>query len=170
MSKYVDISDMKGPLGIMSVDEDTPSLIPAGTRVESMSISEKKDPIYQRFADEYDIHFIFEDHLPSPDFFTLPVFYILATDSEDGFIGTIKDAFDIEKAIPLYYVSAQKEVFQLSHSSKEILEITKKWKEDLRPSDDLIIYTSKAEAEEELEFVEIPQIVFDDIPFPPNKN
>ena len=66
-----------------------------GKTVYSMLV-EDRDEEYQRYADEYDIHFIFDDKTVNIDFFTVPWIDIMAWDSEGGYIGTIGGTADID--------------------------------------------------------------------------
>ena len=62
--------------------------IPAGTSIFSMPDTEKNRK-WKSFADKYDIHFIFENDIPEVDFYSVPQFHIMATDSNGGLIGII---------------------------------------------------------------------------------
>ena len=70
-------------------------IIHAGTTVYSMPATHKNSE-YKKFADEYDIHFIFDDDIPQINFYTIPQIDIMATDSQGGFIGTIGQMTDLE--------------------------------------------------------------------------
>ena len=83
---YIDMSQVDGScVGVCVSGKD---VIPAGTTVYSMSV-EDRDEEYQRYADEYDIHFIFDDKTVNIDFFTVPWIDIMAWESEGGYIGTV---------------------------------------------------------------------------------
>jgi hypothetical protein len=96
---YLDITQSSTYLSIYVKDTE---VIPAGTTVYSMSVKEKNSE-YQRFADEYGIHFIFDDNVQKIYFYKIPMVNIFATDNFGGYIGSLGHQIDLEKTFP--YVS-----------------------------------------------------------------
>ena len=59
-------------------------VVPAGTTISSMPVK-MKNREYQKYAEEYDICFIFDDHIPALPFYTVPWVDLMATDSRGGY-------------------------------------------------------------------------------------
>ena len=110
----------------------------------------------KQYADEYDIHFIFNDNIPKISFYTIPQVDIFATDSEDGLIGTVGSFTDLQSDLPICYINKNKDCFLIANSGKEFLERAENWKNNLKLYDEVIFYESKLEAEKELKFINIP--------------
>ena len=62
-----------------SVYVNDAEVVLAGASVNAMSVKHKNSE-YQKFAEEYDIHFIFADDVPKVDFYTVPMVDIFAVD------------------------------------------------------------------------------------------
>lgn len=60
-------------------------LIPVGTTIHSMSVVDKNAE-YEKLAKEYDVHFIFDDNVPTVDVYTIPFVDIMAVDSCNGYM------------------------------------------------------------------------------------
>lgn len=152
---YLDAVELaqRGFFSVM-MNEDY-KVIPAGATINSMEITFKKD--YQNYAEQYDLHFIFEDDLPSVKFYTVPQVDIVATDSQGGFIGSIGQTFDIKSDAPICYINKDLEAFIIAENGNEFLENIQNWKENLEPFDEITFYRSKNEAENELEFFDLPK-------------
>lgn len=136
-------------------------VIPAGTTVYSMGVGSKNEK-YQRYADVYDIHFIFDDDITEPGFYTVPQVDILARDSEGGFIGTIGEESDLDSDAPICYINNCKECFIIAKSGKELINNAASWKSNMKPYSGITFYSSKSEAEKELEFFDTSSISTDD--------
>ena len=155
---YLDRTELKGCMVVFIPDA---KVIPSGTTVYSMNIGSKNEE-YLRYADVYDIHFIFDDDVPVPDFYTVPQVDILARDSNDGFIGTIGQESDLESDAPICYINNRHECFLIDRSGKEFLDMEVSWKNNMEPYSGITFYSSKSEAEKELEFFDISLIKTDD--------
>lgn len=129
-------------------------IITSGTTVYHMSANDKNET-YQQYADEYDIHFIFDDNIPELSFYTVPQVDVFATDSEGGLIGTVGSSTDLQSDLPICYINKNKECFLIATSSKEFLETADNWKNNIKPYNEVIFYASKLEAEKELRFINI---------------
>ena len=66
---YLDRTEIPGNTVLITANA---VIINAGTTVYSMPVS-CKAPEYDRYAAEFDIHFIFDDNLPQTDFYTVPL-------------------------------------------------------------------------------------------------
>lgn len=152
---YLDSVEMQEREILSVIMDEEVEVILAGTTVQSMAVAFKED--YQHFSADYDLHFIFDDAIPSVDFYTVPQVDIVATDSLGGFIGSIGQAFDIESEAPICYVDKNLEAFILAENGQAFLENIASWKTNRQPHDKISFYRSKAEAERELEFVDLPQ-------------
>ncbi len=143
-------------IGIIGSDADAEA-IPAGAVLSSMSIKDKNDE-YQRLADEYDIQCIFDDNIPQIDFYTIPCVDIIATDSRGGFIGSVANVWDMEGDAPICYIAPDRECFLIASNAAEFLENAAVWQMNMKPYDGITIFSSKEEAESQLDFVTIDDI------------
>ena len=109
---------------------------------------------YQRYADEHDIHFIFEENVPQIDFYTVPMVEIFAVDSEGGYIGTIGDLFE---PVPVCYIDKEKNCYIASENAQAFLENPMGWKERLTPHSDIEIFKDLEEAKEKYDFFDRKQ-------------
>ena len=155
--KKVYFDKTKNNMCISVYMKDT-EIIPAGALVNTMSIKHKNSE-YQRFADEYDIHFIFEDDVPKVDFYTIPMVDIFAVDSNGGYIGSVGQATDLQGDIPICYIDTERNCYLIAGNGKEFLAKVQHWKKDLVPYDDIEFLESLEEAQEKYEFVEIDNII-----------
>ena len=127
-------------------------VIPAGTTLYSMPV-EDRDEEYQRYADEYDIHFIFDDRMVNIDFFTVPWIDIMAWDSEGGYIGTVGGTTDMESDLPICYIDKDRKTYLIAADLKEFLENCKNWKSELKLCEEIEIFPSKEEANKKYTFI-----------------
>lgn len=79
---YYDATTLNECIGVLS---SSIKVMAAGTTIYSMPCNEKNNE-YEKYAKEYDIHFIFADIIPHINFYTIPQVDIMATDSLGGFI------------------------------------------------------------------------------------
>lgn len=150
---YLDVTKRKNCPAICIGIKDT-KVIKSGITVYHMD-SKDKNETYQQYADEYDIHFIFDNDIIKLSFYTVPQVDVFATDSEGGLIGTVGSFTDLQRNFPICYINKNKECFLIANSGKEFLEINKNWKNNLKPYNEVIFYESKLEAEKELRFIDI---------------
>ena len=94
-------------------------IIHAGTTVYSMPVKEKNSE-YEKFGNEYDIHFIFDDDIPHIDFYTIPQVDIMATDSLGGFIGTVGQISDLESDAPICYIDKERNCYLVAENAKDL--------------------------------------------------
>ena len=156
---YLDKTGLSG--AAISIYISDAEVIPAGTTFYSMDVGSKNEE-YQRYADVYDIHFIFDDDVPEPGFYAVPQVDILARDSEGGFIGTIGQESYLDSDAPICYINNSQECFLIAKSGKEFINKADSWKCNMEPYSGITFYTSKSEAEKELEFFDISSIKTDD--------
>ncbi|WP_286228457.1 hypothetical protein [Neobacillus mesonae] len=83
----------------------------------------------------------------------------MAKDSKGGFIGTVGQQCDLESAAPICYINKDLECLIISESGKDFLSNIESWQDNLKPYDKVTVYRSKAEAEMELEFIDLSEIV-----------
>ncbi|WP_310602681.1 hypothetical protein [Anaerosporobacter sp.] len=148
---FFDVTQNDNCISVFTKDAE---VLQAGTTIYSMPIKDKNDE-YQKFADCYDIHFIFDDYIASIDFYTIPRVDIMAIDSQGGYIGTVGGMSDMESDMPICYIDRDSKVFWLAKNFKEFLKNCKNWKEQLKPYDKIELFTSKEEAQRKYEFVDI---------------
>lgn len=122
---HLDITEFDGTgttsVGIKDTDIGN-EIILAGTTINSMSTNNKNDE-YQRYANDYDIQFIFDDCVPHLEFYTVPLVDIIAKDSEGGFIGSLGHHFDLEGNAPICYINRFLECFIVSDNVAHFLKI-----------------------------------------------
>ncbi len=121
---YLDKTEINNYIGVFVKDAE---VIPTGTTIYYMSTKYKNEE-YQKYADNYDIHFIFDDDIPTLSFYTVPQVDILARDSEGGFIGTVGQQSDLESDAPICYINNHQECFLIAKTGKEFLNIKNSWK------------------------------------------
>ena len=150
---YLDVTKRENCPAICIGIKDT-EVITSGSTVYHMDSNDKNET-YQQYADEYDIHFIFDDDIIKLSFYTVPQVDVFATDRVGGLIGTVGSFTDLQRDLPICYINKNKECFLIANSGKEFLEISKSWKNNLKPYNEVIFYESKLEAEKELRFINI---------------
>ena len=137
---YIDMSQVDG--SCVGVFVSGKEVVPVGTTVYSMPV-EDRDEEYQRYADEYDIHFIFDDRMVD----------IMAWDSEGGYIGTVGGTTDMESDLPICYIDKDRKTYLIAADLKEFLENCKNWKSELKLCEEIEIFTSKEEANKKYTFI-----------------
>ena len=156
---YLDRTQFTGAISVSSKDTE---IILAGTTIYSMSVDDKNEE-YQRYADDYDIQFIFDDYIPHLEFYTIPHVDIMAKDSRGGFIGTIGQSCDLESNAPICYINKDLECFIIAENGADFLSNIESWQNNLKPYDKITFYRSKVEAEMKLEFIDLSDIGTDEI-------
>lgn len=151
---YLDKTEINNCISVFATDAE---VIPTGVTISCMSTKHKNGE-YQKYADDYDIHFIFDDDIPVFAFYTVPQVDILARDSEGGFIGTVGQRSDFESDAPICYINNRQECFLIAKTGKEFLKIADSWKRYFKPYNGIVFYASKSEAEKELEFIKVPKM------------
>lgn len=96
--------------------------VPAGTTLYPMSARDKNSE-YQRYADVYDLKFIFDDDIPQISFYTVPQVDIFAKDSVGGLFGTVGQITDIHDVAPICYINSSLESFSVANSLKIFLQM-----------------------------------------------
>ena len=137
----------------MSIFIKDAEIIHAGTTIYSMSVKDKNAE-YERYADEYDIHFIFDDDIPHIDFYTIPQVDIMATDSQGGFIGTIGQMTDFESDARICYIDKDCNCYLVAENGQDFLKCAPMWKSSLKEYNGVTFYNSKSDAEKDVEFVD----------------
>lgn len=153
---YLDRLESKG---CISVFVSNAEVVPAGTTCYSMSAKDKNAE-YQKYIDLYDLRFIFDDDIPQIDFYTVPQVDTFAKDSLGGLFGTIGQTTDIDDAAPICYINKSKECFLIAESLKSFLQmlaVEYDWRASMVPNNDIVFYKSKADAQHNLEFLEMRQ-------------
>lgn len=149
---YVDRTELNG--GAIFVNSKDTEFILAGTSIYSMSVYHKNEE-YQKYADDYDIHFIFDDDIPHLEFYTVPYVEVIAKDSQGGFIGTVGQQCHVKRDAPFCYINRYLECLIISENEGDFLSNIGLWQDNLKPYDKITVYRSKAEAEMELEFIDL---------------
>lgn len=148
---YLDRTELTGAINVNLKDTE---VIPAGTTIYPMSVNHKNEE-YQKYANDYDIQFIFDDDIPHLEFYTVPYVDIMAKDSKGGFIGTVGQQCDLKSDAPICYFNRHLECLIISKNGEDFLSNIGSWQDNLKPYDKITVYRSKAEAEMELEFIDL---------------
>lgn len=151
---YYDLSGSAGCIGIFARDTE---VIPAGVTVYAMS-SRDKNAEYQRYADEYDIHFIFEDHVPAINFYTVPQADIFAVDSSGGLFATIGATTDLDSDAPICYIT-NGVCSRIATNLRDLLQLLasgRSWKSATTSYNSITFYKSVDEARQALDFIDLP--------------
>jgi len=148
---YLDRTELTGAINVNLYDTE---VIPAGTTIYPMSVNDKNEE-YQKYANDYDIQFIFDDDIPHLKFYTVPYVDIMAKDSKGGFFGTVGQQCNLESDAPICYINKDLECLIISENGEDFLRNIGTWQDNLKPYDKITVYRSKAEAEMELEFIEL---------------
>ena len=156
---YIDRTEFTGAISVFSKDTE---IISAGTTIYYMSVGDRNEE-YQRYANDYDIQFIFDDYIPHLEFYTVPQVDIMAKDSRGGFIGTIGQSCDLESNAPICYINKDLECFIIAENGADFLSNIESWQNNLKPYNKIIFYRSKVEAEMKLEFIDLSDIGTDEI-------
>ncbi|HWT73515.1 MAG TPA: hypothetical protein VN258_02175 [Mobilitalea sp.] len=156
--RYIDATQL-GCGAVFCKDYD---LIYAGTTIASMPES-ADDDTYMLLADKYDIRFIFDSNVTTVNFYALPRVDIFATDSNNGYWGTIGDATDIENmSAQICYVNNHNEIFIVADNLKNFIfpidSINERRTKTMNKTDDVVLYSSKKDAEKAVKFIEIPKL------------
>lgn len=155
--RYVDATQLN--CGAICSDYD---LILAGTTFASMPDS-VNDDTYRLLADQYDIRFIFDRNVPKVNFYAVPRIDIFATDSNNGYWGTVGDSTGVENiSAPICYINNQKEVFIVAENLKNFIfpidSINERKFKMMNKTDSVVLYSSKNDAEKAVKFIEIPRL------------
>lgn len=147
---YIDKIENSGCFSIFVKDAEVNWV---GATVYSMSIKHKNSE-YQRYATDYDIHFIFDDNIPSLNFYTIPLIDIFAVDSEGGYMGSLGEVINLEGDAPICYIDKDCNCFLIAKNGKEFLNNAASWKAHMIPYTDVEFFTSKEEAMKKYEFID----------------
>lgn len=126
----------------------------AGNTIHSMQIKDKNDE-YQKIAEKYDIHFIFDDHIPKLDFYTIPYIDIMATDSFGGYIGTIGGTSGFESREPVCYISKEKQCYVAADNFNVFMQHLDSWKNQMTAEETVAFYKTKSDAKAANDFLEL---------------
>jgi len=142
------------PQLILILSEKDYTLLNAGTTIYSMPVREKNDE-YRCYAEEYDIHFIFDDNVPAIPFYTVPQVDIFAIDGSGGYIGTVGEVTDLGSDSPICYIDRQHRCWLVAETGKGFLACVGNWKETLRPYEAVEFFATMEEAKGKYEFLDM---------------
>jgi hypothetical protein len=148
---YLDRTELTGAINVNLKDTE---VIPAGTTIYPMSVHHKNEE-YQKYASDYDIQFIFNDDIPHLEFFTVPYVDIMAKDMIVKVVLSELLVNNLERDAPICYINKDLECLIISENGKDFLSNIGTWQDNLKPYDKITVYRSKAEAEMELEFIDL---------------
>lgn len=150
---YLDQCQLTGCVGVFMHDAE---VIPAGTTIYAMPVKDKNSE-YERYASEYDMHFIFDDALPKVDFYTVPQVEIIATDSRGGYLGSLGGGFNRESKV--CYIDRDRNCFLSSRSGGELLKKPEEWQSTLSLCDCVELFRSAEEARAKYEFLDVTDLL-----------
>ena len=142
---YLDRTEIPGNTVLIVSNAE---IINTGTTLYSMPVS-CKDSEYERYAKEYDIHFLFDDRLPEPNFYTVPQADIFATDSKGGYWCTIGETFDRESAV--YYIDSMQNCYFAMETAQQFIACPQKRYDNLTPFFGIAFFPTKEAAKEKYE-------------------
>ena len=134
---YLDRTEIPGNTAFIFRDAEP---MDVGATVYAMSVREKNDE-YRRYAEEFDMRFIFTDEIPEIRFFTVPQVDIFAVDSEGGCLGSVGSFFDSEN--PVCYIDLQGNCYHVSESAEALFANPLDWKKRMQPCKEIEIFRSK---------------------------
>lgn len=121
-------------------------VMPMGTTVYSMSTSDN-NKVYQRYADEYDIHFIFDDAVPQIDFYAVPQADVFAVDSNGGYFAMVGQVTDLyEGKSPVCYIDKDHNCYRIAENGKVFLARAASWKEHMVPFTGITFFENRTDA------------------------
>ena len=148
---YLDTVSTNRCIGVLLEDAE---IVLAGAPIYAMPVNLKNSE-YQRFAEEYDIHFIFRDAVPQVDFYTVPLVEIFAADSFGGYFGSVGHQVDLQENIPICYIDADKNCYLVAETGNEFLKNAHCWKKTLKPISDIEFFESFEAARNKYEFFDV---------------
>lgn len=147
---YLDITQASMCISVCVKDAE---VIFAGTTVSSMSVRQKNTE-YQRFAEEYDIHFIFDDKVPKVDFYTVPMVEIFAEDSQGGYLGSLGQPVNLQEDIPICYIDKDRKCYLIAENGRDFLAKVSDWKSGMVLYQEVEFFDSKEDAQKKYEFLD----------------
>lgn len=152
---YVDKTAEKECRGYFMKDCE---LIWAGSTVASASVSERERhrEEYERFAREYDVHFLFDDDAVQMEFYTVPWTEVFARDSLGGFLAILNGDAQSEGTVCL--ISADRKCFFVAENIRAFVEKTDGWQENLKLMKRVKVFESMEDAEKEFSFLKITEM------------
>ena len=134
---YLDRTEIPGNTAFIFRDAEP---MDVGATVYAMSVREKNDE-YRRYAEEFDMRFVFSDEVPEVTFFTVPQVDVFAVDSEGGYLGSVGSFFDSEN--PVCYIDLQGNCYHVSESAEALFANPLDWKKRMQPCKEIEIFRSK---------------------------
>lgn len=147
---YLDITQASMCISVCVRDAE---VILAGTTVSSMSVRQKNTE-YQRFAEEYDIHFIFDDNVPKVDFYTVPMVEIFAEDSQGGYLGSLGQPVNLQEDIPICYMDKDRKCYLIAENGRDFLAKVSDWRSGMALCQEVEFFESKEDAQKKYEFLD----------------
>lgn len=129
-------------------------IVPAGTTIYSMSVKDRCAE-YDLLAEKYNIHFIFDDHIPTIDFYALPQVDIMASDGAGGFFGTLGEVSGLDSQAPICYIDKDRNCFLIAPDFRNFLEHLDHWRESAVPYEEITLFSSREEAMKKHKFVDL---------------
>ena len=129
-------------------------MIQAGATVYSMSVSSRNEE-YQKLADAYDMHFIFDDMNVKVDFYTVPRIDIMAVDSQNGYIATVGEMSNFDSDAPICYIDQDRHAYLIAKNARELIANIASWRTSLIPYDGIRFFQTKEEAQKVYEFLDM---------------
>lgn len=154
MIQYFDMTKAKGCCGM--IPENGETIVFTGVSVNSMpvSIKEEEGEAYCEFASKYGITYIFDDDIPTVDFYTVPRIDIAAFDSLGGYIASVEEPFTFSHPVRLVYISNDRKCYLITNNSTEFMSIVHNWRARLTPYSGVKVYESKDAAKNDYKIID----------------
>lgn len=152
--RYLDMTDPKN--SCTGIFAEGMKVIPAGTTIYVMPVSDKNAE-YDQLAQKYDIHFIFEDHVPEIPFYAVPRIDIFATVSDGGYLATYGGTTDLKSNARIVYISKDQVVRNAAAHLRKLLSTKKSWKGSMQKTKMVKLYSSREKAMQELPFLKLEE-------------
>ena len=116
------------------------------------------DPVLLPLFLKQDFHFFFDKDDIHLDLYAVPCLSIIGYDSTGGYFATTEYDFSFQEDFPLFYISAERKLYSIEGNSTQFLTGAYAWKEKLKPSDAVKIFTSKQMAQKEFTIHDISEL------------
>ncbi len=148
---YIHHSDNgDGPIGIFARDAE---VIYTGTEINVAPAKMRNAPIIQEGAAN-GIHFFFDEEDISLGMYTVPFLEAFARDNHGGVF-----AKETDDTAPVYYIDADRQVFQAAPSFQAFIADLATWKTHLQPNESVAAFASKEDARQVYEICKLSDLI-----------
>ena len=116
-----------------------------------------------------DFHFFFEDVEPDVALYAVRQVLILGYDSAGGYFASTQMDVALDENFPLFYISRERNLYQVEGESSQLLTGTFRWRERLRPSEAVRLYPSREMAQRDFAIHDLAELHLRGLPDPINQ-